>query len=256
MNRKYKYVYDKKSGHFVKRLFEDDSNNVTTDTQQSNTNNSATTSNNSDDTSVNKSFKSVESDEVIQKLNTQISDNNKKFQDELNNNQKLLDAAKVTASNKTDIKGIYDPVATDSNVLNLMKKINDLKKNHYIQIADLENQKITQLQALSQKNESYYRIPDKYKGLNESNIHTAKVYMKNLIAQDEDHILKGMNDFKRVFKNTDLLYGKDREGYFVVAVDSEDFNKLYDTLEEVGYLRDEIIDTVMPQLFDRSNMIQ
>ena len=40
------------------------------------------------------------------------------------------------------------------------------------------------------------------------------------------------------------------------GVSEEDFDKVYDTLEEVGYLRDEIIDTVMPQLFDRHEMIQ
>lgn len=80
--------------------------------------------------------------------------------------------------------------------------------------------------------------------------------MGDLIAPDDDHILKGMADFKRAFKDTDLLYGKDRNGYFLIAVDKEDFDKVYDTLEEVGYLRDEIIDTVMPQLFDRHEMIQ
>ena len=70
--------------------------------------------------------------------------------------------------------------------------------------------------------------------------------MGDLIAPDDDHILKGMADFKRAFKDTDLSYGKDRNGYFLIAVDKEDFDKVYDTLEEVGYLRDEIIDTVMP----------
>ncbi|MDY4736654.1 MAG: hypothetical protein SPI06_13455 [Terrisporobacter sp.] len=43
--------------------------------------------------------------------------------------------------------------------------------------------------------------------------------MGDLIAPDDDHILKGMADFKRAFKDTDLLYGKDKNGYFVVCVD-------------------------------------
>lgn len=80
--------------------------------------------------------------------------------------------------------------------------------------------------------------------------------MGDLIAPDDDHILKGMADFKRAFKDTDLLYGKDKNGYFVVCVDQEDFNTLYDTLEENSYLRDQIIDTVIPQLFDRHEMIK
>ena len=257
MVKKYKYVYNKKTGHFIKKLNEDDSN-VSTDTQQQQNNNSNTTSSTTDDkdTSTNNiSFKSVESDETIQSLNAKIQDNENKFQQDLNTQQKLLDAAKVAASKKTPT-GPYDPVATDADVLNIMKKINDITKQHAIDIANFQDQKLAQLQKLSQTNESYYKIPEKYKWLNESNIHTAKIYMGDLIAPDDDHILKGMADFKRAFKDTDLLYGKDRNGYFFIAIDKEDFDKVYDTLEEVGYLRDEIIDTVMPQLFDRHEMIQ
>lgn len=257
MVKKYKYVYNKKTGHFIKKLNEDDSN-VSTDTQQQQNNNSNTTSSTTDnkDTSINNtSFKSVESDETIQSLNAKIQDNENKFQQDLNTQQKLLDAAKVAASKKAPT-GPYDPVATDADVLNIMKKINDITKQHAIDIANFQDQKLAQLQKLSQTNESYYKIPEKYKWLNESNIHTAKIYMGDLIAPDDQHILKGMADFKRAFKDTDLLYGKDRNGYFLIAVDKEDFDKVYDTLEEVGYLRDEIIDTVMPQLFDRHEMIQ
>ena len=43
MVKKYKYVYNKKTGHFIKKLNEDDSN-VSTDTQQQQNNNSNTTS--------------------------------------------------------------------------------------------------------------------------------------------------------------------------------------------------------------------
>ena len=257
MVKKYKYVYNKKTGHFIKKLNEDDSN-VSTDTQQQQNNNSNTTSSTTDDkdTSTNNtSFKSVESDETIQSLNAKIQDNENKFQQDLNTQQKLLDAAKVAASKKTPT-GPYDPVATDADVLNIMKKINDITKQHAIDIANFQDQKLAQLQKLSQTNESYYKIPEKYKWLNESNIHTAKIYMGDLIAPDDQHILKGMADFKRAFKDTDLLYGKDKNGYFVVCVDQEDFNTLYDTLEENSYLRDQIIDTVMPQLFDRHEMIQ
>lgn len=257
MVKKYKYVYNKKTGHFIKKLNEDDSN-VSTDTQQQQNNNSNTTSSTTDDkdTSTNNtSFKSVESDETIQSLNAKIQDNENKFQQDLNTQQKLLDAAKVAASKKAPT-GPYDPVATDADVLNIMKKINDITKQHAIDIANFQDQKLAQLQKLSQTNESYYKIPEKYKWLNESNIHTAKIYMGDLIAPDDDHILKGMADFKRAFKDTDLLYGKDKNGYFVVCVDQEDFNTLYDTLEENSYLRDQIIDTVIPQLFDRHEMIK
>ncbi len=253
--KKYKYVYNTKTGHFIKKLNEDDSN-VKTDTNQDNNNKSNNSTDSKDDTSTgNTSFKSVESDETIQDLTAKAQENENKFQQDLNTQQKLLDAAKATASNKTPT-GPYDPVMTDQNVLNIMKKINDMTKQHAIDKANFQDQKLAQLQKLSQTNESYYKIPEKYKWLNESNIHTAKIYMGNLIKPEEDAPLKGMADFKRAFKDTDLLYGKDKNGYFVVCVDQEDFNTLYDTLEENSYVRDEIIDTVMPQLFDRHEMIQ
>ncbi len=252
--KKYKYVYNTKTGHFIKKLNEDDSN-VKTDTNQDNNNSNNSTDSKDDASTGNTSFKSVESDETIQDLTAKAQENENKFQQDLNTQQKLLDAAKATASNKTPA-GPYDPVMTDQNVLNIMKKINDMTKQHAIDQANFQDQKLAQLQKLSQTNESYYKIPEKYKWLNESNIHTAKIYMGNLIKPEEDAPLKGMADFKRAFKDTDLLYGKDKNGYFVVCVDQEDFNTLYDTLEENSYVRDEIIDTVMPQLFDRHEMIQ
>ena len=250
MIKKYKYVYDKQSGHFIKKLNEDDSN-VTTDTQQDNSTKNNVTADNKEGKVYSKS---VESDETIQKLNIQRQQNEKKFQDDLDTQTKLLDAAKANAAKKQS-NSIYDPVATDLNVLNIMKKINNIKKQHAIDMATIEDQRLAQLQKLSQANESYYKIPEKYKGLNESNIHTTKIYMGDLIAPDDDHILKGMADFKRVFKETNLLYGKDRNGYFVIAVDNDDFNVLTDTLEETGYLRDEIIDTIMPQVLGRHSLI-
>lgn len=252
--KKYKYVYNTKTGHFIKKLNEDDSN-VKTDTNQDNNNSNNSTDSKDDASTGNTSFKSVESDETIQDLTAKAQENENKFQQDLNTQQKLLDAAKATASNKTPA-GPYDPVMTDQNVLNIMKKINDMTKQHAIDQANFQDQKLAQLQKLSQTNESYYKIPEKYKWLNESNIHTAKIYMGNLIKPEEDAPLKAMADFKRAFKDTDLLYGKDKNGYFVVCVDQEDFNTLYDTLEENSYVRDEIIDTVMPQLFDRHEMIQ
>lgn len=241
-----KYVYNRHTGHFTLKLNEDDTQNVATDTAQQSTD----TSTNNQSTS----FKSVEQDETIQDLNAKITELGSKYKNDLNTQQKLLDAAKVNASKKEQT-GVYDPVATDATVLNISKKINDIKKQYANDLWRLEDQKISQLQKLSQANESYYNLPEKYKGLNESNIHTAKIYMKNLVG-DDNAILKGMADFKRAFKDTDLLYGKDRTGYFIIALDSEDFNKATDTLEEVGYLRDEVLDTIMPQLLDRHQMIQ
>ena len=134
-------------------------------------------------------------------------------------------------------------------LLNISKKEKEKadKKNHF-------EENILQLQL--KVNESMRRVlPEKYRNLNESNIHTAKIYMRDLIGNDDDHIIKGMVDFKRAFGKSNLLYGKDKEGYFVVCIDQEDFDKMYNTLEETGYVRDTIIDNIMPQLFDRKEMV-
>lgn len=140
--------------------------------------------------------------------------------------------------------------------MNIRKKINDLKKQHYTQLASLEDQKLSILSKLSESKNIRYNLPDKYKGLNESNIHNAKIYMGELVGTDtKKSILKGMADFKRTFKDTNLLYGKDRQGYFLIILDQDDMDTMYDTLDEVGYLKDDIIDTVMPQLFNRCNLI-
>ena len=122
-------------------------------------------------------------------------------------------------------------------------------------LCQLEDQKLQILSKLSAANESLrYELPEKYKGLNESNIHTAKIYMGDLVGMENDKaILKGMSDFKRTFRDTNLLYGKDRQGYFLIILDQDDMDVMYNTLDEVGYLRDDIINTVMPQLLDRSN---
>ena len=269
MKQKYKYVFNKKTGHFVKKLNEDDTTNVvnnqqpqqtttnttnTTTQPQQNTTTNTTQQQNTNGTTV-QQIKSIDSNPDIQTLNKQLSDLTQKYNNDMAIQQKTLDAAKIAASNKQPVS-IYDPVMTDSNVLNTMKKMNDITRKYHLDIDNLEDRRIQLLQKMAQMKESYYKIPEKYKYLNESNIHTAKIYMKDLIAPDDNHILKGMADFKRVFRDTNLLYGKDREGYFIVALDSEDFNTATDALEEVGYLRDEILDTIMPQVLDRHMMIQ
>jgi len=65
--KKYKYVYNTKTGHFIKKLNEDDSN-VKTDTNQDNNNSNNSTDSKDDASTGNTSFKSVESDETIQDL--------------------------------------------------------------------------------------------------------------------------------------------------------------------------------------------
>lgn len=249
MKQKYKYVFDKKSGRLIKKLNEDDNN-----TNQEQQTNGQTSQDNQQNVSTGTvTGQTIESNPDMQKLNQEIFTIKQKYDSDINTQNKLLNAAKQAASKKTEI-GTYDPVMTDPTVIAIMKKINVLNRQYYTNMCNYEDKKIALLTKMSTMKENYYKVPDKYKGLNESNIHTAKIYMKNLI--NDDQILKGMVDFKHVFQNTNLLYGKDKQGYFIVALDSEDFNQATDALEEVGYLRDEILDTIMPQVLDRHTMIQ
>lgn len=248
MGQKYKYVYNLSTKKLVRKLNEDD--NVQTDTTQQSQQQNASTGQQTS------AVQSVESNEQIQKINNDLQNIEKKFQNDIAAQKKLLQVAQVNAS-KSSYNGPYDPAQVDPQVLQVLKKINDLEKQYAIDKHSKIDQRLQVLQSLSKTNERWYTIPEKYKGLNESNLNTAKVYVNTLVGNDtDDKLLKNMHDFKRVFKNTDLLYGKDRNGYFVVAIDGEDINKISNTLEEEGYLRDEILDAIMPQILDRSAMIK
>lgn len=196
--------------------------------------------------------KSIHSNPDIQKLEEEKQNIKQRYQTEKQVQERLLNEAKRTAS-AIQSNSVYDSVQTNTNVLNIKKKIIDLDFKYAQDIYRIENNRIQLLRKMA--NESF-DLPEKYKHLNESNIHQAKIYMGNLIQNDEYHIMKDMRDFKKVFGDSDMLYGKDKNGYYVVCIDQDDFNKMYSTLQEEGYLRDEIISTVMPQILNRSTMIQ
>lgn len=246
MGKRYKYVYDLDTQKIIKkRLYEDD-NDIQTDTTQN-----QQQSNNQAQQSV----LSVDGNADIQKIEAELSNITTKYQNDISAQKKLLQVAKANAVKKPQV-GPYDPAQVDPQVLQILKKINDLEKQFANNKANIIDKRLQVLQNLSKANENWYNLPEKYKGLNESNLNSAKVYVNTLVGNDSDQILRNMHDFKRVLKNTDLLYGKDRNGYFVVAIDGEDLNKLSDTLEEQGYLRDDILDAIMPQILDRTSMIK
>lgn len=249
MGKQYKFVYDLNSRKLIKKKLNEEDNNVTTDNQQD--------QNQTQDQEVNtQTTQSVDSNPDYQKVEIEKQNREKKFNQDLQTQEKMLQVAKVNASKKPQ-NGPYDPAMTDPDVITIAKKINDIKKQYAIDLYNIETKRLNLLLSFSKTNERWYNLPDKYKDLNESNINTAKVYVNSLVGNDDNRkILKNMYDFKRVFKKTDLLYGKDHNGYFIVAIDSEDLNKLSDALEEEGYLRDTILDTVMPQILDRTAMIK
>lgn len=137
------------------------------------------------------------------------------------------------------------------------KELADAKFNMAKKANEYDN-KIFQLQAkLVESIETARReLPLKYQALNESNIQNAKVYLNKIFDNDYQERIKGMVDFKKAFANSNLLFGKDKGGYFAVCVDQEDMNKLTNTLIEVGYNKDDIYSVVLSQMFDRSDLVK
>ena len=248
--KKGKYKFDLKSGHYIIL-------NEAEDTQAANQQNA-----NNNNASAVKPLPALNTEEVVTETN-KMQVELKKCDDELaklNDTKVQLENAIAKATEQfnaaeLDRKDSFRQQVIDGNKKLLTVLLNISKKEK--EKADKKNQfeeNILQLQL--KVNESMRRVlPEKYRNLNESNIHTAKIYMRDLIGNDDNHIIKGMVDFKRAFGKSNLLYGKDKEGYFVVCIDQEDFDKMYNTLEETGYVRDTIIDNIMPQLFDRKEMV-
>ena len=248
--KKGKYKFDLKSGHYIIL-------NEAEDTQAANQQNA-----NNNNASAVKPLPALNTEEVVAETN-KMQVELKKCDDELaklNDTKVQLENAIAKATEQfnaaeLDRKDSFRQQVIDGNKKLLTVLLNISKKEK--EKADKKNQfeeNILQLQL--KVNESMRRVlHEKYRNLNESNIHTAKIYMRDLIGNDDNHIIKGMVDFKRAFGKSNLLYGKDKEGYFVVCIDQEDFDKMYNTLEETGYVRDTIIDNIMPQLFDRKEMV-
>lgn len=248
--KKGKYKFDLKSGHYI--ILNEAEDTQAANQQNVNNNNASTV----------KPLPALNTEEVVAETN-KMQVELKKCDDELaklNDTKVQLENAIAKATEQFNAaelerKDSFRQQVIDGNKKLLTVLLNISKKEK--EKADKKNQfeeNILQLQL--KVNESMRRVlPEKYRNLNESNIHTAKIYMRDLIGNDDNHIIKGMVDFKRAFGKSNLLYGKDKEGYFVVCIDQEDFDKMYNTLEETGYVRDTIIDNIMPQLFDRKEMV-
>jgi hypothetical protein len=93
---------------------------------------------------------------------------------------------------------------------------------------DYDTKILKQQSTLVESKKYMFDKNSKYGKLNESNMQAAKVYITVLV--NELLPLKTMVDIRRVFGQTGLLYGKDKQGYFVICVDQEDFDVMYDTL--------------------------
>ena len=147
--------------------------------------------------------------------------------------------------------------AAQKTLIQAQKEVSDAKFELAKKTNEYDN-KIFQLQTQLVESIQIARntLPEKYQNLNESNVQNAKVYITKIFENDFQQRIKGMVDFKKAFANSNLLYGKDKDGYFVVCLDQEDLNKLTSTLIEIGYDKDEIYGVVLSQMFDRSDLVK
>lgn len=267
-----KKIFDIRAGHYI--LTEDDSASVSTDTTQQT---SGEKQNQEQQPKQQNALmnKSVETSPDIQKVNADVEAENKRYSDSKVHVQTTYTTQKTAAEDAVNsalaaagrqyAETSFDSVQTNPAVIAAKKKMLDIDLKYAEDMAKVEVEHAKnihriesgRLQIISNmNNENLNRLPAKYRRfLNESNIHQAKIYMGTLVQNDDEHIIKDMNDFKRVFRDSALVYGKDKNGYYTLCIDQEDFDKLYNTLQEAGYMRDEIFAVVMPQVLDRSSMI-
>lgn len=248
-----KYKFDINSGHYI-TLNEDD-NNVTVQTndnteQQNNSVQGIPSLNTPDVTTLQQKMETT-----LKTFDTDIQN----LKDQEVQLETILSTAvsqfnNATPEQKQNIrKSIVD---TNNKILDVKTKISNKQKDKAVTQNQFELQVLQLQQKVNENLLPTTKLPEKYKSLNESNIQNAKIYLNNLVGNEDIYIIKGMADFKRSLYKSELLYGKDKEGYFVICIDNEDFNKLYKAMGLVGYTRDRIIDAILPQVLDRGNMIQ
>lgn len=245
---KFHYTYDFDKGHYI---VEDD-NLAQSDKQQQQDNQK-----NSEQNNEIKSFKSVESDETIMNLTKTLNDKKSVYDREMAALNTQLAAAKNQVASKVNDEqsGGYDPVATNPDILSLENKILTKKTEYNTFEANIMRQILARKKQLSAIKEAKdLNMPDKLVYLiNESAVSKCKIYITDLIGEGMPIFNKySMN---RCFKNTNLIYGKDRNKYFVVLVDEDDVNELYDALISVGYEKEDIQTVILSQLLNRRHMV-
>lgn|SRR5574344_1733642 len=259
-----KYFYNTKTGHYeLNKLFEADekvtpeealngktsdstkTNNTTTNNQTNTTNNNQTTKTGNLSLFANENYKSIYMN-ILNLENIYLYNQIPAAQKELNN-------AKIQLLNSNKVEE-YD-INADPQVITLKNNVDNLTNTYNNQRSNLDKQLNKVTSSINSTTENQ-KILFQHKILNESNLQNAKVYLGNLIFNDDNHLLKTMNDFKKIIKPSNLLYGKDKTGYFVICVDKEDFDKLSDVLINAGFSNDDIVDNIIPQLFNRENIVK
>lgn len=263
-------IYDIRLGHYVAVNEADGDTSFNAGEDNSEKQNQQDTSSNVQQ-AVQDVNKSVDENPKIQQLNVDLNAENKRYEELKQSLTRTFDTQKQQANDvlvsardaaaAQETMSAYDKVSTNRDVLMAQQKIADinLKYAQDLNRIELEHaQKLykiesDRLQVLSSmNNEGFITLPGKYSSLNEADMKRARIYVNSLIGDEYHHIIHNMNDFNYVFEQSSLLYGKDRNGYYVLCIDNEDVEKLYETMESVGYSHEDVFSTIMPQLIERN----
>lgn len=254
-----KFVYDIESGHYI--YLNEDDNSLSDVAQNQNQENSQNQNQENNNSQQSISALPIESDETLTALNKALSDKKVIFDKDMTdlNNQLALaqqDISKRLNSNDKKLSNYkYDPAQVDPVILNIQNKI-VTKQNEW----NIFNQNI-QKQILARKKElsaltkaESIGVPYKVRYMmNESAVSKCKIYIDSLTGEDKPIFNK--YSLNKCFKNTNLVYGKDKKRYFVVIIDQADVDEMYQALLDFGYEFDEIQSVILSGLMDRSHMV-
>ena len=252
-----KRIFDINTGHY-KVINEGEQPQDVQQTDQENK-----TENTTANTEKQNSFKSTEADETILNLQKQrqtlVNDYNQRIKVQ---NDNLLQVKKQISQNPNNYTNfVYDPTEVANDILSIENAINNLEKELADKTANIDSQIIQRKKALASEviAESLNAglIPNKYHKyvLNESKLNQAKVYLDDIIFNENyDQIIYSLTDFKKLFSKSNLLYGKDKQGYFVVCADTEDYKIISSILRAIGYDKQDIEMVLLPQVFEKIKM--
>lgn len=252
-----KFVYDIESGHYM--YINEDDNSLSNAAQETEEKKTETSDNSQDTQSI--SALPVESDETLTTLNKALSDKKVIFDKDMTNLNNQLSLAQQDISKKMNAKDPktigykYDPSQVDPTILSIQNKILTKQQEWDTFNQSIQKQILARKKELSamQKAESI-GVPYKVRYMmNESAVSKCKIYIDSLTGEDRPIFNK--YSLNKCFKNTNLVYGKDRKRYFVVIIDQADVDEMYQALLDFGYEFEEIQSTILAGLMDRSHMV-
>ena len=264
-----RFIYDIESGHYIP-LNEDD--NSLSDKEYGKENEKEAEDSNQnqqksgdDENAQATSAKSIDSDTILINLNKMLNDKKVMYDREMLQLNNQLTLAKQDISNKmhagdqTVAAYEFDPLQVHDSILSLQNKIFTKEQEFNNFNTTIQKQILARKKALAAKKKSANEakrigVPNKVINLiTESSISKCKIYIDPLCGEDMPIFNK--HSLNRCFRNTNLVYGKDKRKYFVVIVDEDDVNEMYQALLDFGYDFEDIQSVIISGLMNRSHMI-